>query len=216
MSLIQDTHVPVGEFLLSEGPSQRSREMAIVTVAGGVALPSGTVLGKVGASSANPVATATAGNTGNGTVGTITPGDGIRPGTYKLRFIEPSANGGTYTVEGPDGIEVGRGNVAVAFNAGGLAFTVADGATDFVAGDGFNIVVLPGLGKYVKWAADADLGADIASAVLLTPVPGENGDHRVTIFARDSEVIRAALNNYAGVTDAVVAQLAQYGILCRG
>lgn len=36
-----------GEFLISEGNGQISRESATVTVAGAVALPSGTVLGKV-------------------------------------------------------------------------------------------------------------------------------------------------------------------------
>lgn len=35
------------EFLLSEADGMRSREQVTVTVAGGVALPSGTVLGKI-------------------------------------------------------------------------------------------------------------------------------------------------------------------------
>jgi hypothetical protein len=35
------------EFLLSEAEGQRSRSQVIVTVAGGVLLPSGTVLGKI-------------------------------------------------------------------------------------------------------------------------------------------------------------------------
>lgn len=39
--------VQVGEWLLSEADGQRSRSKATVTVAGSVALPSGTVLGKV-------------------------------------------------------------------------------------------------------------------------------------------------------------------------
>jgi hypothetical protein len=36
-----------GEFLLSEADGQLSRENVTVTVAGAVALPSGTVLGKI-------------------------------------------------------------------------------------------------------------------------------------------------------------------------
>ena len=39
-----------GEYLVSEAPGSRSRDVATVTVAGGVALPPGTVLGKVTAS----------------------------------------------------------------------------------------------------------------------------------------------------------------------
>ena len=42
--------IQTGEFLLSEADGQRSRENATVTVAGAVALPSGTVLGKITAS----------------------------------------------------------------------------------------------------------------------------------------------------------------------
>ena len=39
-----------GEFLVSEAPGERSRDVVTVTVAGAVALPSGTVLGKITAS----------------------------------------------------------------------------------------------------------------------------------------------------------------------
>ena len=46
-----------------------------------------------------------------------------------------------FEVEDPDGILVGVGTVAVAFSAGGVAFTIADGATDFVAGSGFYVDV---------------------------------------------------------------------------
>ena len=35
------------EFLISEANSSRSRDQATVTIAGAVALPSGTVLGKI-------------------------------------------------------------------------------------------------------------------------------------------------------------------------
>lgn len=43
--------IQIGEFLLSEAEGQRSREQVTVTVAGNVALPSGTVLGKITATS---------------------------------------------------------------------------------------------------------------------------------------------------------------------
>lgn len=38
-------------------------------------------------------------------------------------------------------MQIGDGVVGSAFSAGGLAFTLADGATDFVAGDSFTIAV---------------------------------------------------------------------------
>lgn len=87
------------------------------------------------------VAAAQVGNTGNGTMGAVTVSAGAKAGLYSLEIIEPAANAGTFIVLDPDGVEVGTGNVAAAFNAGGIAFTLADGATDFVAGDGFNITV---------------------------------------------------------------------------
>lgn len=82
-------------------------------------------------------------NTGDGAMGAVTVTAQTPVGRYKLRFIEPAANAGRFAVFGPDGVCIGTGTVAVAFSAGGLAFTLADGATDFVAGDGFTIDVLP-------------------------------------------------------------------------
>lgn len=91
---------------------------------------------------ASAAATAWSTNTGNGAMGTITVSSGAKPGTYKLQIIEPAANAGTFIVTDPDGVPISaKGTVASAFSAGGLAFTLADGGTDFVAGDGFDIVV---------------------------------------------------------------------------
>ena len=94
-----------------------------------------------GAFAGTAVSAAGSGNTGNGTVGAITVSAGAKKGVYKLLIIEPAANAGVFEVTDPDGIFVDNGNVASAFSAGGLAFTLADGATDFVAGDSFDITV---------------------------------------------------------------------------
>ncbi len=88
------------------------------------------------------VATAWAGNTGNGAMGAIAVAAGTKVGTYKLVIIEPGANVGTFIIFDPDGIPISKaGAVAAAYNSGGLAFTLADGAADFISGDGFDIVV---------------------------------------------------------------------------
>lgn len=47
MPTIKTEGYHVGEWLVSEADGTRSRDVATVTVAGGVGLPSGTVLGKV-------------------------------------------------------------------------------------------------------------------------------------------------------------------------
>jgi hypothetical protein len=96
----------------------------------------------VGASFAGTgTATALAGNTGNGAMGAITVSAGAKEGDYNLLIVEPGTNAGVFEVTDPDGEFVGRGSVGSAFSAGGLAFTLADGATDFVGGDGFTIAV---------------------------------------------------------------------------
>ncbi len=82
-----------------------------------------------------------AGNTGDGAI-TAAPatGAGCKAGTYKAVCIEPAAEGGKFVVEDPDGVIIGVAAVGVEF-ATHVTFTIADGAADFVAGDGFNITV---------------------------------------------------------------------------
>lgn len=81
------------------------------------------------------------GNTGDGTI-TASPvtGVGAKVGVYRLTCIEPTTNVGTFVVEDPDGITIGIATVAVAFTTH-LTCTIADGSTDFVAGDAFTITV---------------------------------------------------------------------------
>jgi hypothetical protein len=116
----------------------------------------------VGASFAGTgTGTAVAGNTGTGTITaspTITAG--AKEGNYSVVIIEPGTNAGVFEVTDPDGVFVGRGTVAVAFSAGGVAFTVADGGTDFVSGDAFNIAV--------AFTANADF---LGIAILNPAVP---------------------------------------------
>lgn len=82
------------------------------------------------------------GNTGDGAMGTVTVSAAAKVGVHKIVIAEPGANVGTFIHFDPDGNIVSKkGVVASAYSAGGLAFTLADGATDFVSGDGFDITV---------------------------------------------------------------------------
>jgi len=110
----------VGEWLISEADGTGSRDTATVTVAGAVALPSGTVLGKV---------TAT--------------------------------------------------------------------------------------GKYLKHSTAAVDGSQNAAAILLTDLPGTNGDYSAVIFARDTEAISAILNGGTGPLTGAAASLLALGIVLR-
>lgn len=201
--------VHVLEFLLSEASGYRSREQGTVTVAGAVALPSGQLLGQIRGAA---TAAAVAGNVGNGTMGAVTLGAGAKVGVYRLAIVEPATNGGEFVVEDPDGVEIGNGTVAVAFSAGGVAFTLADGSTDFSSGDMFTITVAAGTGKYVAYSDAATNGAEVATAILIDPCPAVNGDYKCGIIKRDAEVFTTYLT---GSDANGLADLALRGIIAR-
>lgn len=101
-----------------------------------------TCVSAAAAAAGAAVGAADAGNTGQGTI-TAAPavGAGAKPGVYRVTCIEPAAGAGVFTVEDPDGVEVGVATVGVEFVGGGLTFTIADGDPDFVAGDVFTVTV---------------------------------------------------------------------------
>lgn len=140
----------------------------------------GTVLGKTLVSGS---ATATAGtNTGNGTMGTVTVSGTAEIGTYTLRISKAAANAGDFVVVNPSGVVVGNGTVAVAYSAAGLAFTLADGATDFVVGDTFTIAVT-GTVKYKRVEATATDGSQKAAAIYVGGITPQTSYNKSTIAA---------------------------------
>jgi hypothetical protein len=127
--------------------------------------------GKLGSNTTSLGATVAAkvGNTGNGVL-TL---DGVAPvskvakkGIYVASCIAVVANGGTFRVSDPDGYVLGDVAVGATFD-NDIKFSIADGATDFVAGDAFNItvgagrVVLDGSGEKPKviWETTTAAGA---------------------------------------------------------
>jgi phage tail sheath gpL-like len=86
--------------------------------------------------------------TGNGTIGTFTTSGGPKPGVWRLTVNTVAAHGGVWTLTDPDGIEVaddltmtGGTGATTALSAGGLGFSLTDGATDFGLGAYFDITV---------------------------------------------------------------------------
>lgn len=136
-----------------------------VTLLMGQNLTRGALLGRRSVGAA--VAAAWAGNAGGtGAIGAVVVGAGAKKGVYKLVCIEPAANAGKFEVNDPDGVIIGVATVGVAFNAGGLQFTIADGATDFISGEGFDITVADGDGKYLLAAAAAGDGSQTPDLIL--------------------------------------------------
>jgi hypothetical protein len=85
-----------------------------------------------------PTAAAFSNNVGNGTFGAITVNAGAQIGTFKVIMLAATLG----LLQTPDGrIVPAHIATGVAFNAGGLAFTLTAGGTAFTAGDGFDIVV---------------------------------------------------------------------------
>lgn len=184
-------HIRAGEFpALTED----------VTLASGENLLAGAVLGQVTVGSATPAAVA--GNVGNGTIGAVTTGAGAKPGVYRLTCIEPATNAGKFTVEDPDGIEIGVATVAVAFT-GILGFTIADGATDFASGDAFTITVAAGTLQYKRAVAAATDGSQTAKRILAKDVDASAGAVVAPVYMT-GEFAKNKLNFGAGHTATTV------------
>ena len=164
-------HIRAGEFpALTED----------VTLAAGENLAAGAVLGQITVGGVS--AAAAAGNTGNGTIGTLSAGAGAKPGAYKVVNVEPITNLGTFVVEDPDGVIVGRAFVGTPFT-GPVNFTIADGATDFVAGDTFTVTVAAGSGQYKLAVAAATDGSATPKRILAKATDATSGAKKAPVYA---------------------------------
>lgn len=145
----------------------------------------GTVLGRVKADTIT-VSAATFVGTGNGVLtpaGTPYSND-AQQGNYKVIFDATVTNSGQFEVFRPDGTLDGRGVVGTAY-AGQVKFTIADGSSDFVAGDVFTIpVAVTGISyKYWPLNLSATDGSQNAFAVSLSKKTATNGGSDQSIVA---------------------------------
>ena len=202
----------VGDVLKREWDKLYNRETVVIDTGN---LKLGQVVSKIGIGAASSAAK-TGGNTGNGVMGTVTPSQGVQAGVYRLRVTAAAANAGAFEVKDPQGDVVGTGNVGTAFSGGGLAFTLADGSTDFIVGDGFDITVAPGTGKYVAFDETGADGSDVVGGILLEDTDASSADQKAVILARGPAVVaKSAL--IVGDADAELAYagLTALGIVVR-
>jgi len=183
------------EFIVSEANGTFSRES--ITVLSGQNLKPGHVLGKILDGSA--IGAAVAGNTGNGTIGSVDAGTSAKKGVYTLTCIEPASNGGEFSVEDPDGVTIGTAGVATPF-VGPIEFTIADGATDFAAGDAFTVTVT-GEEKFKEYNPVNTDGSQNAAALLLDFADATAGDVPGVGIVRQAEVNTSELVWFTGATD---------------
>jgi hypothetical protein len=152
-------------------------------------------------------------------MGAVTVGASAQAGDYVLTITEAAANGGAFQVVDPAGDVVGIGAVGVAFSGGGLSFTLADGAADFVVGDTITITVAAGSGKYVEWDPAATDGSNIAAGILFDGVDATAADADGVLVARDAEANGGELIYFTGATTDNKAlaseQMEDLGIIVR-
>jgi len=153
-----------------------------ITLLSGENRTRGTVLGKQTTDTVPTTGTADGGNTGNGTVGSVSAGGtDLQAGTYTLRCFEAATDGGSFEVIAPDGELVGIAVVGVAFTSDHLDLTIADGATDFAVGDEFTIAV-SGSGKYKLSAAAATDGSQEPDVILTEDTDASAADVVTTAY----------------------------------
>jgi hypothetical protein len=206
-----------GEFLAGiETEHNYSNDIGILLA--GNDLPPGAVLGKI-VTGGSVNAVATQGNTGNGAFTGLTVGAGVKRGAYSLRITKAAAGAGDFELIDPEGDVAGLGSVAAAFNAGGIAFTLAAGSADFVKGDAFTLNVSALTEKWTQYTPDANDGSQIAAGILFHAVDATLGDRQVVIVARTQIVNGALLTWIANISDADKATAVQHldalGIVVR-
>ncbi|MFT4117469.1 head decoration protein [Bradyrhizobium sp.] len=185
-----------GGFIVSEANGRRSRDQ--VTIGLSQTLVTAQVLGRTPVpSSVTSSAAADASNTGNG-VFTL---DGTSPvladaknGVYRIVCIEPNTNSGTFEVMDPKGVAIGRLIVGNTF-ANQIKFAIADGATDFVAGDAFSVTVGvedPGDYDYKALDTTATDGSQRAAGVLFSAISTDGSTKKQGVVMRRSCELRAS------------------------
>lgn len=180
-----------------------------ITLISGQNLARGAVLGKITIGAASSAAKS-GGNTGNGTLtmdATTPVKAGAKAGVYTVRFTIAATNNGTFVVKDPDGFSIGT--VVMAAGAGAfdddIKFAVADGGTDFIVGDGFDITVAAGSGKYTSSLAAATDGSQTPDAILAEACDASGGDKVTVAYFKggfdDSKVVLGTGHTAASVRE---------------
>lgn len=159
---------------------------SITVLSGEGVLPRGTVMGQATIGAATSAAKS-GGNTGNGTLtmdATTPVRAGAKVGVYQVRCIQAVTNNGIFQVTDPDGFSLGQFALAAgaATFSDDIKFAMADGATDFAVGDGFDITVAAGSGKWKKSTTAAIDGSAVPRSILGEDVDATSSDITAPAF----------------------------------
>jgi hypothetical protein len=211
-----------GEFILSEADGHLSRENVPIGVS--QTILAGTVLGAapIVASETSSIVVGT--NTGNGVATLANPAtsQAAVDGDYLLTCTAAAANAGTFSVQTPDGREIGPLTVGVAFNKE-IKLTIADGATDFAVGDSFKVRVgieNPGDMTFGALNLTGTDGSQNAAGIAIYPAVTDGSTTvKIAAMVRLAEVNAKCIEWPVGITAAqkaeAIVQLARNGIRFR-
>lgn len=179
-------HFYDGAFLVSEEEAHRSRDGGVIANTSGSDLPLDAGLVLTQAVAGAITATAKAGNTGNGTVGSTGVTLGTVPGNYLVVFTSSTA----FRVFSPGGGELEDGATGAAYTDQ-IKFTITAGGTAFAAGDGFTIAVAAGNDQWAPYTATTP--AQNLGILYNRCVVPANGSEKVTVITRQAQVNTAEL-----------------------
>lgn len=169
------------------------------------------VVRNIGGARAAASAPKVGGNTGTGTIGTLTADATAAIGAWRVICESQNTDGGAFAVLRPDGSFDGIAIVGTAYNsAAGINFTLADAGTDFALGDEFVVTVTattPANGGVFS-VVDPD-GMALANATVGAPYTGAHVKFTIADGATDY-----AIGDGFDVTVVITGGVAEANPIC--
>lgn len=139
--------------------------------------------------------------------------------TFTVLATAADGDSGTFAITAPDGTALSDATVGVAYTNEQIAFTINDGAADYVAGDIFTVAVAAGSGQIVPVDASAVDGSQHAYGFMVGAVDATLAAKAGVAVVRDAIIVAADLVWPDGATNdqktAWLADLAAVGIVAR-
>lgn len=148
------------------------------------------------------------GNTGNGAMSGLGLKANAQLGDYSIECISATTDAAVFAVFDPNGKRMSDAATDVAYDNGEIAFTIADGATDFIVGDIFTVTVPVGTRKVTAIDFSAVDGSQRACGIVTLSATAPDGvDARVSVLKRGPAVINSVdLTWPSGATSGQKAQ----------
>ncbi|MBI1366874.1 MAG: hypothetical protein GC153_13075 [Alphaproteobacteria bacterium] len=166
--------------LIADGGNLLHKQVTIPS--GTAALSRGTLLGAI---TIGALTQAFAGD-GDGVLSALAAKKSTEVGDYLVTCTAAATNGGTFSVVTPSGNRLDDAVVGTAYANDHLAFSIADGATDFSVGDQFTLSVAAGSGDYIESVAAAVDGSQNPVAILAEDADASAADVTTLVYTAGS------------------------------